>query len=227
MDGFHVLTAASHDPKAQARLRGIDYLPATAWLAAHAGHLARMDGRTADLQLDLRAADVRMDPAHFAELVGQLVDNAFKFSHPGSAVRLHLGLLPDDLCELSVSDQGRGMQPDHIAQVEAFRQFDTDVRSGRAPAWGWPWPGVLPPSMAAPWPSRASPARAPRFASACPRPGRAPRAPASRTWPCGATSPGPWAASSSTTPNRWANKRNSSRLRPDCRPPAQTPRTSR
>jgi hypothetical protein len=41
MDGFHVLTAASHDPKAQARLRGIDYLPATAWLAAHAGHLAR------------------------------------------------------------------------------------------------------------------------------------------------------------------------------------------
>ena len=123
------LEAASHDPKAQARLRGIGYIPATAWLAAHAGHLAQKDGRTQDLQLDLRDAGLLMDPAHFAELVGQLVDNAFKFSPPGSVVRIHLDLLPGDQCELSVNDHGRGMQPDQIAQVEAFRQFDTDVRS--------------------------------------------------------------------------------------------------
>lgn len=119
------LEVASHHPEAQAKLRGTNYIPATAWVAAHAEHLAGQDSRTGDLQLDLLEVDVVMDPNHFSEMVSQLVDNAFKFSTPGSVVRVQLVVLPQGGCVLTVRDQGRGLTPDQVRQVGAFRQFDT------------------------------------------------------------------------------------------------------
>jgi signal transduction histidine kinase len=79
--------------------------------------------------------EVIMDPTHFCELVAQLVDNAFKFSTPGSVVQINLVLLPDAGGVLTVRDQGRGLTPDQIRQVGAFRQFDRDV-------WAQPGTGL-------------------------------------------------------------------------------------
>jgi signal transduction histidine kinase len=124
---YSQLGVASRHPKAQAQLRGTGYIPASAWLSAYAEFLARQDARADDLQLDLREAEVIMDPIHFSELVVQLVDNAFKFSLPGSVVQIQLVLPPGGGCVLTVRDQGRGMTPDQLRQVRAFRQFDSDV----------------------------------------------------------------------------------------------------
>ena len=129
------LQTASHQPAKQAGLRGTDYLPATAWVAAVAQHLARQDSRTDDLHLDLLQVEVLMAPAHFCELAAVLVDNAFKFSTPGSVVQINLVLLPDAGGVLTVRDQGRGLTPDQLRQVGAFRQFDRDV-------WAQPGTGL-------------------------------------------------------------------------------------
>jgi len=64
--------------------------------------------------------------AHFTELVSELVDNAFKFSVPGSVVRVHLNTLPEGGCLLEVEDHGRGMTLGQVSLVEAFRQFDSE-----------------------------------------------------------------------------------------------------
>ena len=123
------LEVASYNAAAQAKLRGTSYIPATAWVAAHAEQSARQDSRLDDLQLDLLDVDVVMDPNHFSELVSQLLDNAFKFSTPGSVVQVQLVVLPQGGCVLTVRDQGRGMTPDQVRRVGAFRQFDTELWS--------------------------------------------------------------------------------------------------
>jgi DNA-binding response OmpR family regulator/two-component sensor histidine kinase len=129
------LQAAGHHPEAQAKLRGTSHISATALTSALAEHLARHDSRTDDLRLHLIDVEVVMDLTHFCELVAQLVDNAFKFSPPGSVVQIDLVLLPNAGCVLTVRDQGRGMTPDQIRQVGAFRQFDSDV-------WAQPGTGL-------------------------------------------------------------------------------------
>jgi DNA-binding response OmpR family regulator len=129
------LAMASHHPEAQARLRGTACIAVSALTAALAEHLARQDARADDLQLDLREVEATVDPTHFGELVAQLVDNAFKFSTPGSVVQVHLSVLPTGDCLLVVRDQGRGMTPDQVRQVGAFRQFDNKL-------WAQPGTGL-------------------------------------------------------------------------------------
>ena len=129
------LAVASHNPEAQGRLRGTGYIAASTLTTALAEHLARQDSRSDDLQLDLREIETAMDPTHFGEVVAQLVDNAFKFSTPGSVVQVHLSILPTGGCLLVVRDQGRGMTPNQVRQVRAFRQFDSEL-------WAQPGTGL-------------------------------------------------------------------------------------
>ncbi len=79
--------------------------------------------RTADLQLELEDLPVRMCKHYLKRLVDELLDNAFKFSLPGTPVRLH-SFLQDNSFYLAISDQGRGMTPEQIANLDAFVQFD-------------------------------------------------------------------------------------------------------
>ncbi len=132
---FAELEVAHQHPEAQEKLRGTSYIPASAWVAAHAEFQAQQNSRAADLQLDLLDVDVVMDPNHFSELVSQLVDNAFKFSPPGSVVQVQLVVLPQGGCVLTVRDQGRGLTPDQVRRVGAFRQFDTEL-------WAQPGTGL-------------------------------------------------------------------------------------
>jgi signal transduction histidine kinase len=118
------LRTASQSPTAQAQLQEASYIPAWAWVPMHAQFIARRAERAGDLHLDVREVEVSMAPMHFNELVLQLVDNAFKFSHPGSVVRIQLIQPPGEQCVLTVRDQGRGLTPDQLRAVEAFRQFD-------------------------------------------------------------------------------------------------------
>ena len=129
------LQAASQRMEAQARLRGTTSIPATAWVSALAEHLARQYSRAADLSLHLQEVALVMDASHFAELVAQLVDNAFKFSPSGSVVQVHLSRLPSGICLLTVRDLGRGMTPEHVHKMGAFRQFDQDL-------WAQPGTGL-------------------------------------------------------------------------------------
>lgn len=64
-----------------------------------------------------------IDDHWFGKIVGELVDNAFKFSKPGQLVKVE-NYLRDDRFILSVSDRGRGMTLEQITQVGAYSQFE-------------------------------------------------------------------------------------------------------
>lgn len=79
--------------------------------------------RLNDLHLQLADTSLAIDDNWFSKIVGELVDNAFKFSQPGQPVKVE-NYLHDDRFILSVSDRGRGMTPEQITQVGAYSQFE-------------------------------------------------------------------------------------------------------
>jgi len=109
------------------KVRGSGHVSVTSLTGDLARRLAQQDSRSDDLQLDLREVKVSMDLNHYSDLVIELLDNAFKYSVPGSVVRVILSALPNEEFLLEVRDQGRGMTSDQVQQVGAFRQFDRDL----------------------------------------------------------------------------------------------------
>ncbi|HRE84252.1 MAG TPA: hybrid sensor histidine kinase/response regulator, partial [Opitutaceae bacterium] len=92
-------------------------------LAETARHIAQKFGRLQDLQVFAGNLALPLSRTNFASILGELVDNAFKYSHPGTPVEVELRR-QDEHLNLRVTDRGRGMSPEQIGQIGAFRQFD-------------------------------------------------------------------------------------------------------
>jgi two-component system, sensor histidine kinase and response regulator len=88
-----------------------------------AGERARRFGRQDDLILDLRGGLASILEDYFAKIVGELMDNAFKFSESGTPVRVELFSRSGQVV-LRISDAGRGMKTEHVSQVGAYMQFE-------------------------------------------------------------------------------------------------------
>jgi two-component system sensor histidine kinase/response regulator len=91
--------------------------------------------RAADLKLDLADAAVRIADLHLAKLVEELLDNAFKFSSPGTVVELK-GETVGEAYQLRVIDHGRGLTPEQIIQVGAYMQFDRKLHEQQGTGLG-------------------------------------------------------------------------------------------
>jgi len=96
-----------------------------------ATHYKRED----DLKLQVGEINPAMASELFGKLVEELVDNAFKFSPRGSPVTLLAGTTPAGV-SLVVTDQGRGFKPEHIAQINAYAQFDRKVHEQQGSGLG-------------------------------------------------------------------------------------------
>lgn len=83
-------------------------------------------GRTGEVVADLEADLVRAPAIGFDRVVRHLVDNGLKFSGKGTYV-LVTGRVSEASYELAVTDRGRGMSAEQIAQFGAFRQFDREL----------------------------------------------------------------------------------------------------
>ncbi|MBP0019632.1 MAG: response regulator [Cyanobacteria bacterium SBLK] len=83
--------------------------------------------READLCLELPEAMVPMGKSYFRKLVQESIDNAFKFSQPGTPVEIAAIARGGNLVELSIRDRGRGMSPEQIAQIGAYMQFERQL----------------------------------------------------------------------------------------------------
>lgn len=79
--------------------------------------------RPGDLVLELQEFSVSMAEEYLAKIVDELVQNAFKFSKPGTPVRVALHIAEQGPV-LSVADQGRGLAQEQIAKIGAYMQFD-------------------------------------------------------------------------------------------------------
>ena len=85
--------------------------------------LARDVGRAEDLRLQLGEGVPQMDLPRLARLASELVDNACKFSPPGSFICLAAGARGGRFV-LEVRDTGRGLTPEQIRNAGALMQFD-------------------------------------------------------------------------------------------------------
>jgi signal transduction histidine kinase len=68
-----------------------------------------------------------MSEDYLAKIVDELVQNAFKFSDPGTRVSVTLSHVPNGVM-LSVTDQGRGFSTEDITKVGAYMQFDRKIQ---------------------------------------------------------------------------------------------------
>jgi signal transduction histidine kinase/CheY-like chemotaxis protein len=106
-------------------------ISAVAKWAVEAARLAD-DGRH---QWDLRietAMSAYVDPMRWEQLLMNLLDNAMKYSPQGRTIAVYLDRLPDGPSSLRVTDQGIGIDPDHIAHIfdRFYRAHDQQRLSG-------------------------------------------------------------------------------------------------
>ncbi len=109
-------------------VKGISHEPGTSTpgtLAQFIAHdMASRHEREGDLRLgSLVNAPVTIGETTLRKITEELVDNAFKFSKPGSAVEI-CGQVQNGHYRLSVQDHGRGMTPEQSRHIAAFNQFD-------------------------------------------------------------------------------------------------------
>jgi two-component system, sensor histidine kinase and response regulator len=100
-------------------------------IALVATQVAANMGRSPDLRVQplgtvpgkIYSPEIALSESDLVKIVDILVDNACKFSGPGTPIQISSGLTPDDFL-LQVRDQGRGMTAAQIANLGPYMQFD-------------------------------------------------------------------------------------------------------
>jgi two-component system, sensor histidine kinase and response regulator len=82
--------------------------------------------RATDLHQNLQGAAVNMPTDAVRKMTEEVVDNAFKFSKPGTAVQVQ-SRLDDGFFILEVMDHGRGMKPEQISNIGVYMQFERRI----------------------------------------------------------------------------------------------------
>lgn len=105
-----------------------------------AAALTRAEPLTRDHRISVELEDelpvVRVDPHAVAEVVYTLVDNAAKYSPPGTTIRVAAARAEDDMILIAVEDEGRGIPPDVRERV--FDKFFRATRDGDTGGGGRP-----------------------------------------------------------------------------------------
>lgn len=98
---------------------------------------ARVEASKREQDVTEELSDVRAEIADdlLSKIVEELVGNALKFSKPGDAVRVS-NRLSGNFMILKVEDEGRGMKPEHVAQIDAYVQFDRKLHEQQGSGLG-------------------------------------------------------------------------------------------
>jgi two-component system sensor histidine kinase KdpD len=81
-----------------------------------------------EVDVEKELPGVRVDESAVSEVVYTLIDNAAKYSAQGSRIRIDARRAGDDLIQMSVEDEGRGVAPDLRERV--FDKFFRATRDG-------------------------------------------------------------------------------------------------
>lgn len=95
-------------------------------IKTEAEKIAKLYQRPDDLQLHIDNAELNADKRDFIKIVTEIIDNAFKFSKPGSIVDIRTSV-NESRYQITVSDEGRGMTPEQIESIGPFIQFDRNT----------------------------------------------------------------------------------------------------
>jgi len=123
------------DPRHQATLARKVTTRADHFIEERVRNLAATLHRQDDLVLDLSATSVPMSEDYLGKVVEELVQNAFKFSKPGTKVCVSMFEMANSV-SLTVSDQGRGFSTDQISRIGAYMQFDRKMQEQQGSGLG-------------------------------------------------------------------------------------------
>jgi len=90
--------------------------------------------RVGDLSVEVGNAPVKVFGDYVQKIVSEVIDNAFKFSNPGTSVSVHTSINGD--YSVLVRDHGRGMTAEQIGQVGAYMQFNRQVHEQQGAGMG-------------------------------------------------------------------------------------------
>lgn len=124
---------------AEADLPGLETIPLGSWLSEYLSEVWASHPRFHDIrfeQLGQGPTTVYAQPALLGQAVGNLLDNALKYSPPGSVVRIQL-LGHMDPVVITVENQGPGIPTDELERI-----FEPFFRSAEARRLGVPGVGL-------------------------------------------------------------------------------------
>ncbi|MGI0486521.1 response regulator [Pantanalinema rosaneae CENA516] len=88
-----------------------------------AHQIAQQRQRSPDLQMDLQNVAIAFPESELCKVLQELIDNAFKFSKSGHTVQITSRIEPD-FYQVQITNQGRGMTAEQVANLGAYIQFD-------------------------------------------------------------------------------------------------------
>ncbi|MFP4528047.1 MAG: response regulator [Candidatus Kapaibacterium sp.] len=99
-----------------------------AMVADIASLVAQRYERSDDLKVTGEVEDISVEISteSYHKIVDELLDNAIKFSEPGTPIKLNIWL-EEGLMFIELIDQGRGMSREQIASVGAYIQFERSI----------------------------------------------------------------------------------------------------
>lgn len=123
------------NPGEQAALRKNRTSDIAAMIKHRALEIARARNRSDDLMMKLVEATIGTSQELLLWMVGEIIDNAFKFSQPGTTVAIRSECNGADLA-IIISDLGLGMRPDQVASIGAYRQFERKLHEQQGSGLG-------------------------------------------------------------------------------------------
>lgn len=118
------LEIAIHQPQRLDYLRDLAMSGALSMISMSVGEKAKQTNREADIKIDIENAFIKISEHHLYKIVEELVDNACKYSEPGMPIAVKGEVSGTASYTLSVTDRGRGMTREQVANHGAYIQFD-------------------------------------------------------------------------------------------------------
>jgi len=123
---YNETVALAEDPEFLRALKREQCASAGSVVEKIAREKAAAYGRQEDLRLETEDCPSALSERYLRLLAGELTDNAFKFSSPGSPVTVSFRRLEDGGALLRIQDRGRGMSPADLREIGEFVQFQRD-----------------------------------------------------------------------------------------------------
>ena len=120
---FAQIELISADPNRIEALRQVDCTITLELIQSRADEMAKTHNRQSDITVNSCKSIICMQEDYFRKLIDELLDNAFKFSPSGSPVVI-LTEVKNNMFWMRISDKGRGMNPENIANIGAYMQFE-------------------------------------------------------------------------------------------------------
>jgi signal transduction histidine kinase len=121
------LQIVAADPATVGALRNASTPEAGQVVRSIAVNQADRAGRTSDLVVKSDSPSPAIAEEYFKRIVSELVQNAFKFSTPGTPVTVECKPV-GDMIEFAVHDSGRGFSTEQLRRIDAYVQFDRKMQ---------------------------------------------------------------------------------------------------